>query len=87
MDDAVRCPWCGGLMELCSRFVHEGLYSAPDLVYQYVCTECGSASPPVRPVKGWMSCGGGEDRYCTAARRIAWEKAVVRKAKFDNVEV
>lgn len=88
MNEPVRCPYCGGLMELCSRYVHEGLYTAPDLVLQYVCTECRSSAPPVRPVRGWYSCGGGgSDRYIEKAERLAWEAAVVRKAKFDNTEI
>lgn len=87
MNEPVRCPYCGGLMELCSRHVHEGLYTAPDLVYQYVCTECRSAAPPVKTARGWYVCGGGSDRYADRAARLAWEKAVVRKAKFDNTEV
>lgn len=86
--DAVRCPYCGGLMELCSRYVHEGLYTTPDLVMQYVCTECRSSAPPVKPARGWYSCGGGgSDRYIEKAERLAWEAAVVRKAKFDNTEI
>ena len=87
MYEAVRCPWCAGLMELCSRYVHEGLYTAPDLVYQYVCTECGASAPPVSAGRVLFFRGGGADRYTSGAARIAWEMAVVRKAKFDNVEV
>lgn len=87
MNEPVRCPYCGGLMELCSRYVHEGLYATPDLVMQYVCTECRSSAPPVKPARGWYSCGGVADRYIENAERMAWEAAVARKAKFDDVEV
>lgn len=88
MDETVRCPYCGGLMELCSRYVHEGLYTAPDLVYQYVCTECRSAAPPAAAARGWYTCGGGaEDRHTSAAARRARELAVVRKTKFDDAVI
>lgn len=87
MDTAVRCPYCAGLMESCSTYIRDGLYAAPSLVYLYKCTECGSSSPPVRPVRGWWSMGGGHDTYGERARREAWEKAVVRKAKFDDAVI
>lgn len=88
MDEAVRCPFCGALMQCCSFFSQNTLYGHRDLSYAYKCTECGAAAPAVRVDNPYWSCGGGgSEKYVESAKRLAWEKAVVRKAKFDDVEV
>lgn len=88
MDErTVRCPYCGALMQCCSFYNLNTLYGQRDLSYAYKCTECGASGPPVKADKIYWSCSGGPSLYVEQVKRIALEKALARKAKFDDSEV
>lgn len=65
--DAVRCPYCGGLMQCCSYYRNEGLYTEKVRYVAYTCTECGSSAPPVRTdMLFWQSVGDDFPDQCRA---------------------
>lgn len=76
MNEPVRCPYCGCLMECTTHYRRSDYYGTQTLQCAYVCTECGSTAPPV-PVRGaWILCGGA-DIPC-GAKLLAKEMAVKR---------